>query len=765
MSGSVWLSSHSLTANLLQNRKNLLFLFFLQTHRIMTKTKASRDLKEVHQLLETQLLPLLPPIGQIKQQIATNSTRSITQKKRLGEETKKFKRLGTIEEKIEGVRGLLKCYQEEIDMLTKNRKFSDLSYSDLSGGLSRVGFEDICSKIESAIKVVKAMEEQPDNNDTTIPTNTKATTSGSSDELICALRSEIAEYEAEFKMLKNQDVTIRNLQSQILSLENSNSELVEDEISERCRAVKEECDDRVREACEREEQAKIEMINLERTLRLERVKQGTQDGINIDVEEGLDRQRRLLEEDAARLQEALMHCEFERDELRMKLESNKKYPNSNDTDEANAAQKQEALNQTLLHYESENASLSLSLARTKRELHTKVEESQAAMAEVRAELERSEDERRKIQEELAGGVAEFSRAEREEFERVKKDLRIMKSMELGGELMGDNEDYSPEKTNSAADDEPDLESVLLSRVRRLEADVLRYRRESEENGGELVRLTGVMEDMKKEAGDKEKLILELEGELKRVTEIKTPTKGEGGSAISPILGKNGGGIGSRDGRILKNILDGESINMSPMQPFSPGPTKQSSEVNAIIISQRDRMSLRAEALEVERDGLVKELGSAVNDKEKYRAESEELYKRVRFLESNTMSASEIPFASPSVDLESLEVQYEKKIDPFKQFEMKERRRRLAEMSPMERIVYSMARLTLGNKKARSTLFFYILGMHALVFITSYHWAHEKSCGRLGGLGGETLHEDFRDHPDVAHMLGGVPATENGLHRL
>jgi len=35
----------------------------------------------------------------------------------------------------------------------------------------------------------------------------------------------------------------------------------------------------------------------------------------------------------------------------------------------------------------------MSLARTERELHTQAEESQAAMAEVRAELKRSKDEK------------------------------------------------------------------------------------------------------------------------------------------------------------------------------------------------------------------------------------------------------------------------------------------------------------------------------------------------------------------------------------
>ena len=52
---------------------------------------------------------------------------------------------------------------------------------------------------------------------------------------------------------------------------------------------------------------------------------------------------------------------------------------------------------------------------------------------------------------------------------------------------------------------------------------------------------------------------------------------------------------------------------------------------------------------------------------------------------------------------------------------------LSEMSPMEKVVFIVAKTTLGSKEMRTALFFYVLGMHLLVFVTTYHWSHMSGC--------------------------------------
>lgn len=76
----------------------------------------------------------------------------------------------------------------------------------------------------------------------------------------------------------------------------------------------------------------------------------------------------------------------------------------------------------------------------------------------------------------------------------------------------------------------------------------------------------------------------------------------------------------------------------------------------------------------------------------------------------------------------------------------------SEMSPMEKTVFIVAKTTLGSKEMRTALFFYVLAMHLLVFVTTYHWSHSSTC--------ESLHQ----HQALAHFHGGVPLPEtpNGV---
>ena len=45
---------------------------------------------------------------------------------------------------------------------------------------------------------------------------------------------------------------------------------------------------------------------------------------------------------------------------------------------------------------------------------------------------------------------------------------------------------------------------------------------------------------------------------------------------------------------------------------------------------------------------------------------------------------------------------------------------------MERTVFVVAKTVLGTKEMRTFLFFYVLAMHLLVFMTTYHWSHNDS---------------------------------------
>jgi hypothetical protein len=78
---------------------------------------------------------------------------------------------------------------------------------------------------------------------------------------------------------------------------------------------------------------------------------------------------------------------------------------------------------------------------------------------------------------------------------------------------------------------------------------------------------------------------------------------------------------------------------------------------------------------------------------------------------------------------------------------------------MERIVFMVAKTVLGSKEMRTALFFYVLGMHLLVFITTTHWSHAGNCGVYHEEHHEMLsHLPPDHHAKIVEAYGGVQAN-------
>ena len=121
---------------------------------------------------------------------------TVSGRRALTEATKTFFK-GTKAERASGLRALLKRYQEEVDTLTRRARSSDKAFRDLFRAL--IDAPDPAAALQSAAdserRVAEASEEAE------------------------RLRSEVAEYEAEFSTLKNQDITIRQLEERLRGFE------------------------------------------------------------------------------------------------------------------------------------------------------------------------------------------------------------------------------------------------------------------------------------------------------------------------------------------------------------------------------------------------------------------------------------------------------------------------------------------------------------------------------------------------------------------
>ena len=120
-------------------------------------------------------------------------TASINGRKRLNDITKLF-RSKSKEEQLEMVMELLKAYQEEIDQLSRRSKSSESAFYSLYKSIYEA--PDPALTIEALVNMV-----------TFASTNTFE---------VERLRNELAQYDEEFQQLKNQDITIRRLEDQLL---------------------------------------------------------------------------------------------------------------------------------------------------------------------------------------------------------------------------------------------------------------------------------------------------------------------------------------------------------------------------------------------------------------------------------------------------------------------------------------------------------------------------------------------------------------------
>jgi len=240
--------------------------------------------------------------------------------------------------------------------------------------------------------------------------------------------------------------------------------------------------------------------------------------------------------------------------------------------------------------------------------------------------------------------------------------------------------------------------------------------------------------------DAENVVMDLERDLERALLAVSPTH----SKKTPCIQTNS----SNNPAVLQNILDpGSSLNSlcsAQQNPTTIGSTikkvNDDNSVATIVIAQRDRLRARCDALEAERDSFKQELQTQVQASESLKVDNTKLYEKVRYLQSYQ---TRLGNQDRDIDMEALEQRYEASVDPFRQFSRAERQRKMKEMTPMERIVFVVAKTVLGTKEMRTGLFFYVCTLHMLVFFTLYH-----------GSSGEC--DDSQHH----HMLSHLPPDQH-----
>jgi len=191
--------------------------------------------------------------------------------------------------------------------------------------------------------------------------------------------------------------------------------------------------------------------------------------------------------------------------------------------------------------------------------------------------------------------------------KMRHELRILKRLEYNAV---DYDHRDPEMTHpDIAGKDDDLESVLVAKLRKVEAELVRERREKSEGHKARDELNQRLLAVQKSLDDAQELIASLENDLQIA--VATPTS---------------------------FIQDAGAATATTSAP-SAAPSEKAQDdhsVATIIMAQRDRLRARCDMLEAERDSFKRELQMQVQTSEGMKTDNSKLYEKVRLGVSLTL---------------------------------------------------------------------------------------------------------------------------------
>lgn len=174
----------------------------------------------------------------------------------------------------------------------------------------------------------------------------------------------------------------------------------------------------------------------------------------------------------------------------------------------------------------------------------------------------------------------------------------------------------------------------------------------------------------------------------------------------------------------------------------------------IVSNQRERFRVRVNELESENIAVKQQSLFLTNEIDRLRSDNVKLYEKIKFLQSVTTSKSS---NKPPNDfdyeegnfLNKYNNEYEKRLDPFSSFNLKEKQKRYTNLKLHDKFTLNFSRFILSNKTSRLVFCAYFLIVHLLIFINLYNVAHNDASRR--DLSAECA-SSYRDHMHKVHGM-------------
>ncbi|XP_076590413.1 cut-like homeobox 1b isoform X3 [Chaetodon auriga] len=619
-------------------------------------------------------------------QLANRQDESEQTRKKLIDLSREFKK-NTPEDLRKQVAPLLKSFQGEIDALSKRSKEAENAFLNVYKKI--IDVPDPVPVLELAQQLQLKLQRMHD-----IETeNTK-------------LRETLEDYNKEFAEVKNQEVTIKALKEKIREYEQSLKNQAENLAQEKQLQLHNDYAEKERKLQESQDSMSSRLEEAEHKA------QSLQTALETTQAELFDLKTKYDEESTAKADEIeMVMTDLERANQRAEAAQREaeslreRLSLSNQSQQLSSPAKADPDTEQAAEVAS-HSSLEAELRAKERETAQLVEDVQRLQASLTKLRETTSSQITQLEQQLSSKTATLKELEEKlqkqaDYEEVKKELSILKSMEFG-------------TSDSVQDSSKPLEVLLLERNRSLQSESAALRIANTELSGRYAELQVEFSSAVRTSAEQKELILKLEHDLSTIQAMSSlPRPDADGSEISDM------------GSIPEPIKEATAMFAGPGVISHPElPQGQMDSLLSIISSQRERFRSRNQELEAENRSMQQTMQALQNELDSLRADNIKLYEKIKFLQSYPGRAG-----GSDDTVMRYSSQYEERLDPFASFSRKERQRRYLSLSPWDKATLSLGRVILSNKMARTVAFFYTLFLHCLVFLVLYKTAWSESIGR------------------------------------
>ncbi|XP_057266759.1 protein CASP isoform X9 [Pezoporus wallicus] len=620
--------------------------------------------------------------------LANRQDESEQSRKKLIEQSREFKK-NTPEDLRKQVAPLLKSFQGEIDALGKRSKEAEAAFLNVYKRLidvpDPVPALDLGQQLQLKVQRMHDIETE----------NQK-------------LRETLEEYNKEFAEVKNQEVTIKTLKEKIREYEQTLKNQAENIALEKEQKLQNDFAEKERKLQE------TQMSTASKLEEAEHKVQALQTALEKTRTELFDLKTKYDEETTAKADEIeMIMTDLERANQRAEVAQREAETLREQLSSANkslqlATQIQKAPDVEQAIEVLTRSSLEVELAAKEREIAQLVEDVQRLQGSLTKLRENSSSQISQLEQQLTAKNSTLKQLEEKlkgqaDYEEVKKELNILKSME-----------FAPSESSGAQDASKPLEVLLLEKNRSLQSENAMLRITNSDLSVRCAELQIQLTEAVSTLGGQKELIAKLEHDLSTIQALSAVHRPDAEGAAEPGLEK-----------IPEPIKEATALFYG--HPPSPGtalPEGQVDSLLSIISSQRERFRARNQELEGENRMMQHTVHALQSELDNLRADNIKLYEKIKFLQSypgrgDSRDDTEQRYSS----------QYEERLDPFSSFSRKERQRKYLSLSPWDKATLSMGRLILSNKTARTIAFFYTLFLHCLVFLVLYKTAWSESVGR------------------------------------